>query len=329
MAIVVCGGAGYIGSHAVLALLDRQEDVIVIDNLQTGHKEAVPANARFYQGDLRDKDFLREVFSKEDIEAVMHFAADSLVGESMEDPLKYFDNNIGGAISLLQVMKEYGINKIVFSSTAATFGEPESLPISETNNQSPTNPYGESKLAIEKILHWYANAHDLSYKIFRYFNVSGADPLGRAGEDHRPETHLIPIILEVALGKREKIKIFGDNYPTADGTCIRDYVHVNDLIQAHILALDDLRNNGKSDSYNLGNGNGFSVKEVIEVCREVTGKEIPAEIAPARLGDPAVLIASSDKAKSLLGWQPKYNDLNKIVEDSWNWIKKNPNGYQS
>ncbi|KAF0819033.1 UDP-glucose 4-epimerase [Bacillus sp. ZZV12-4809] len=329
MAILVTGGAGYIGSHAVLELLDRQEDVVVIDNMQTGHIQSIPKGARLYNGNLSDISFLDGVFQKENIEAVMHFAADSLVGISVQDPLQYYSNNVGGAMSLLQAMLKHKVDKIVFSSTAATFGEPDNIPITEENIQSPTNPYGETKLVIEKMLKWYSQAYNLSYKILRYFNVAGADRKGRAGEDHDPETHLIPIILQVALGKREKVMIFGDDYPTKDGTCIRDYVHVNDLIQAHVLALEDLRNNGNSDSYNLGNGNGFSVKEVIDVCRNVTGHAIPAEIAAKRAGDPAILIASSEKAKDKLGWTPQFGELDQIVRDAWNWYVNNPNGYKS
>lgn len=327
MTIAICGGAGYIGSHAVLALLDRGTDVIVIDNLSTGHAESIPAGVKLYKGDIRDAKFLDTVFTTEKITAVMHFAADSLVGVSVKEPLTYYNNNVGGAITLLEAMKRHNINNIVFSSTAATFGEPLRQPIVETDAQIPTNPYGETKLAIEKLLKWTANSSDLRYKVLRYFNVAGADPAGRAGEDHRPESHLIPLVLEVALGKREHISIFGDTYPTADGTCVRDYIHVSDLIAAHILALDDLFADGENSSYNLGNGQGFSVKEVIEVCRKVTGHVIPEVIAPIRLGDPATLIASSDKAKQQLGWSPQHAKLETIVADAWQWFEKNPNGY--
>ncbi|ODJ56031.1 UDP-glucose 4-epimerase GalE [Brochothrix thermosphacta] len=327
MTIAICGGAGYIGSHAVLALLDRGTDVIVIDNLSTGHAESVPAGVKLYKGDIRDGKFLDTVFTTEKITAVMHFAADSLVGVSVKEPLTYYNNNVGGAITLLEAMKRHNINNIVFSSTAATFGEPLRQPIVETDAQIPTNPYGETKLAIEKLLKWTANSSDLRYKVLRYFNVAGADPAGRAGEDHRPESHLIPLVLEVALGNREHISIFGDTYPTEDGTCVRDYIHVSDLIAAHILALDDLFADGENSAYNLGNGQGFSVKEVIEVCRKVTGHVIPEVIAPIRLGDPATLIASSDKAKQQLGWSPQHAKLETIVADAWHWFEKNPNAY--
>ncbi|MBR5526755.1 MAG: UDP-glucose 4-epimerase GalE [Brochothrix sp.] len=327
MTIAICGGAGYIGSHAALALLDRGTDVVVIDNLSTGHAESVPAGVKLYKGDIRDAKFLDTVFTTEKITAVMHFAADSLVGVSVQEPLTYYNNNVGGAITLLEAMKRHNINNIVFSSTAATFGEPLRQPIVETDAQIPTNPYGETKLAIEKLLKWTANSSDLRYKVLRYFNVAGADPTGRAGEDHRPESHLIPLVLEVALGKREHISIFGDTYPTEDGTCVRDYIHVSDLIAAHILALDDLFADGENSAYNLGNGQGFSVKEVIEVCRKVTGHTIPEVMAPIRLGDPATLIASSDKAKQQLGWSPQHAKLETIVADAWHWFEKNPNGY--
>ncbi|KZZ83773.1 MULTISPECIES: UDP-glucose 4-epimerase GalE [Bacillaceae] len=327
MSILVCGGAGYIGSHAVSELLDRGEKVIVADSLQKGHIEAVLDGAKLYTGDLRDEAFLRNLFEENEIEAVMHFAADSLVGESVEDPLKYYDNNVYGALSLLKVMKEFGVKKIVFSSTAAAYGEAKNIPIQETEPTEPTNPYGETKLAIEKMLKWSEQAYGLNYMVLRYFNVAGAHMDGKLGEDHQPETHLIPIILQVALGQREKIMIFGDDYATPDGTCIRDYIHVTDLADAHLLALDSLRKQPVSGTYNLGNGNGFSVKEVIDVARVVTGHPIPAEVAPRRAGDPARLVASSEKAIQELGWKPKYADLHTIIESAWNWFLKNPKGY--
>lgn len=329
MAILVCGGAGYIGSHAVAELLSRNEDVVIIDNLQTGHEEAPLKGASFYNGDLRDEAFLRKVFQENDIEAVMHFAADSLVGESVTDPLKYYDNNVYGAVCLLKVMKEFDVKQIVFSSTAATYGEPDRVPIMETDPTDPTNPYGETKLAIEKMLKWSEKAYGIRHAVLRYFNVAGAHVDGLIGEDHQPETHLIPIILQVALGKRDKIMIFGDNYPTPDGTCIRDYIHVMDLVDAHILAVERLRNGGESAVYNLGNGTGFSVKEVVETARKVTGCPIPAEVAERRAGDPAQLIASSEKAVKELGWQPKYAELETIIDSAWKWFKAHPNGYQS
>ncbi|HZH58916.1 MAG TPA: UDP-glucose 4-epimerase GalE [Metabacillus sp.] len=327
MAVLVCGGAGYIGSHAVSELLDRNEEVVVVDNLQKGHLPAVLEGAKFYNGDLRDEAFLKSVFQENEIEAVIHFAADSLVGESVEKPLQYYENNVYGTMCLLKVMTEFDVKKIVFSSTAATYGEAENIPIVETDPTVPTNPYGETKLAVEKMLKWSEQAYGLKYVVLRYFNVAGAHMEGKLGEDHDPETHLIPIILQVALGDREKIMIFGDDYKTEDGTCIRDYIHVTDLADAHILAIEKLRKENRSATYNLGNGNGFSVKEVIETARKVTGHPIPAEVAPRRAGDPAILIASSEKAINELGWKPKYADLHTIIESAWNWFQKNPKGY--
>ncbi|MEG0583423.1 MAG: UDP-glucose 4-epimerase GalE [Cetobacterium sp.] len=327
MAILVCGGAGYIGSHAVRALLDSKKDVIVLDNLQTGHVDSVPENVKLVLGDLRDTEFLNKVFKENKIDGVIHFAADSLVGESVVNPSKYFENNVMGSLNLLNTMKKYGVNKIVFSSTAATYGEPENVPILETDKTEPTNPYGESKLMVEKMLKWFDQAYGIKYTALRYFNVAGAISTGEIGEDHQPETHLIPIILQVALGKRDKIAIYGDDYPTPDGTCIRDYIHVMDLADAHLLALDRLGRGEESRVYNLGNGEGFSVKEVIDVTRKVTKHPIPAEVSPRRAGDPARLIASSEKAIKELGWKPKYNSLQSIIETAWNWHKTNPEGY--
>lgn len=327
MAILVCGGAGYIGSHMVAALLENGEEVVILDNFQKGHRAAV-LGGKLYEGDLRDRVILDKVFSENSIDAVIDFAADSLVGESVVEPLKYFENNVGGTLSLLRAMKDYGVKNIVFSSTAATYGEPESIPILEDDKTFPTNPYGESKLTVEKILKWCDNAYGIKYTALRYFNAAGAHESGKIGEDHTPETHLIPLILEAALGKREKIMIFGDDYKTEDGTCIRDYIHVMDLAQAHLLAVARLRKGGESRIFNLGNGKGFSVKEVIETTRKVTGREIKAEVAPRRAGDPAVLIASSQKAINELGWEPKYNSLETIIETAWNWHLNHPRGYE-
>ncbi|MBU5436689.1 UDP-glucose 4-epimerase GalE [Tissierella sp. MSJ-40] len=327
MAVLVTGGAGYIGSHTVLELLNRKEKVVVIDNLVKGHREAIKGGT-FYQGDLRDEDFLCNVFEENEIQEVIHFAAYSLVGESVEDPIKYYNNNVVGTIQLLSTMKRYGVKNIVFSSTAAVYGEPINIPILEEDATIPTNPYGESKLAIEKALKWANKSGDINYIALRYFNAAGANKDGCIGEDHSPETHLIPIILEAALGKRERVFIYGDDYDTPDGTCIRDYIHVVDLAEAHILALDKLRREGESGIYNLGNGRGFSVKEVIDKAKKVTGINIPVKIGERRLGDPAVLVASSKKAKKELNWNPKYNDLEKIIEDAWNWHKNNLNGYR-
>lgn len=329
MTILVCGGAGYIGSHAVAALLAKGERVVVVDNFQTGHKEAVLEGAVLEEGDLRDHAFLRQVFKTHPIEAVMHFAADSLVGESVTDPLKYYDNNVGGATALLQVMNEFDVKHIVFSSTAAAYGEPKRVPIVETDETNPTNPYGETKLAIEKMLKWSEEAYGIEYVVLRYFNVAGAHTEGLVGEDHQPETHLIPIILQVALGKRDQIMIYGDDYETEDGTCIRDYIHVMDLVEAHILAVDRLRAGKGSATYNLGNGTGFSVKQVVEAVRKVTGHAIPAQVAKRRAGDPAKLIASSEKALHELGWTPQYANLHTIIQSAWDWFQKHPDGYQS
>lgn len=327
MTILVLGGAGYIGSHTVYELIENGEDVAIIDNLQTGHIKAVHPKARFYKGDIRNREFLDSVFAKEKIDAVIHFAAYSLVGESMEKPLKYYENNLCGTKTLLDSMVANGINKIVFSSTAATYGEPESLPILETDKTEPTNTYGETKLAMEKMFKWVGRAHNINFVSLRYFNACGAHVSGEIGEDHAVETHLIPLILQVPNNKREHIYIFGDDYNTKDGTCIRDYIHVTDLAQAHILAVKYLRNGGNSDIFNLGNGIGFSVKEVIETARKVTGHPIPAQISPRRAGDPAKLIASSNKARKILGWKPGHAELEEIIATAWNWHKKHPNGY--
>ena len=328
MAILVLGGAGYIGSHTVYELIDAGRDVVVADNLLTGFRAAVHPKARFYQLDIRDRSALDELFTKEKIEGVIHFAASSQVGESMSDPLKYYDNNLHGTMVLLQAMVAHGVDKIVFSSTAATYGEPERVPILETDRTDPTNCYGETKLAMEHMMRWVSRAHGLKYVALRYFNACGAHPSGAIGEAHNPETHLIPLILQVPNGQREKISIFGDDYPTNDGTCIRDYIHVSDLAQAHILALDHLLQGGESDVFNLGNGVGFTVKEVIDVARAVTGHPIPAETCPRRAGDPAQLIASSKKAVEQLGWKPKYNDLNTIIASAWKWHSAHPRGYE-
>lgn len=325
--ILVCGGAGYIGSHTVAELLNRGEHVLVVDSLYKGHKEAVMKPAKLMVGDLRDSEFMDKVFTENEIEAVIDFAADSLVGESVVEPLKYYRNNVYGTLCLLEKMNQYNVKKIVFSSTAATYGEPENTPILETDKTFPTNPYGETKLTVEKMLKWSDNAYGLKYVVLRYFNAAGAYKTGEIGEDHNPESHLIPIILQVALNKRDKISIFGDDYTTKDGTCIRDYIHVTDLADAHILALNKLRKDNTSSIYNLGNGMGVSVKEVIDVARNVTGHKIPAEVSPRRAGDPAVLIASSQKIIDELGWKPQYASLEQIISSAWNWHKNHPNGY--
>lgn len=328
MAILVLGGAGYIGSHTVYELIDAGREVVVADNLQTGFRAAVHPKAKFYQLDIRDRAALDTLFQAENIEGVIHFAASSQVGESMSDPLKYYDNNLHGTMVLLQSMVAHGVNKIVFSSTAATYGEPERVPILETDRTDPTNCYGETKLSMEHMMRWVSQAHGLKYVALRYFNACGAHPSGAIGEAHNPETHLIPLILQVPNGQREKISIFGDDYPTKDGTCIRDYIHVTDLAQAHILALDYLLNGGDNNVFNLGNGVGFTVKEVIDVARAVTGHPIPAQVSPRRAGDPAQLIASSEKAIKVLGWKPQYNDLNTIIATAWKWHSAHPRGYE-
>ncbi|GMO00739.1 UDP-glucose 4-epimerase GalE [Parageobacillus thermoglucosidasius] len=325
--ILVCGGAGYIGSHAVHRLIEKGEQVIVVDNLQTGHREAVHPEAIFYQGDIRDRAFLRDVFRKHEIDAVIHFAANSLVGESMQEPLKYYDNNVYGTQVLLEVMNESSVKQIVFSSTAAVYGEPKQIPIVETDPTMPTNTYGETKLAVEKMMKWVEQAYGIRYISLRYFNVAGAYGT-LIGEDHDPETHLIPLILKVPLGQRDEIHIFGDDYDTHDGTCIRDYIHVLDLVDAHILAVEKLRSGAESNVYNLGNGNGFTVKEVIEAARKVTGHPIPARVMARRPGDPAKLVASAEKAKRELGWEPKYTSITDIVASAWEWHQANPYGYR-
>ena len=329
MATLVLGGAGYIGSHTVDRLIEKGEKTIVVDSLVTGHRQAVNKDAKFYQGDIADKDFMRQVFKENsDIDAVIHFAAYSLVAETMKKPLKYFDNNTAGMVKLLEVMNEFSIDKIVFSSTAATYGIPEEVPIKETTPQNPINPYGESKLMMEKIMRWADKAYGIKFVPLRYFNVAGAKPDGSIGEDHMPETHLLPIVLQVAMGKRDKLQIFGDDYNTPDGTNIRDYVHPLDLADAHILAVDYLKAGNPSTAFNLGSSTGFSNREILEAARKVTNKEIPAEIAPRRGGDPDVLVASSTKAREVLGWKPQFDDISKIIETAWKWHTLHPEGYQ-
>lgn len=317
MRILVTGGAGYIGSVVTEELVNDGHHVVVYDDLSKGHRDAVVAGAAFVQGSLLDDAQLRQTINDNQIEAVIHMAAFSLVGESCEAPAKYYHNNVVAGLVLLDVMSECGVKKIVFSSTAATYGEPESQPIFETASTNPTNPYGETKLAFERAMHWHEQAYGLRYASLRYFNAAGASE--KCGEDHDPESHLIPIALQAAAGKRSHVEIYGDDYPTPDGTCIRDYIHVIDLARAHILSLDVL--NERSAIYNLGcGGDGYSVREVIETARRVTGKEIPVRVGPRRAGDPAVLIASSDKIKSELGWQPRFQDLELIVESAWKWF---------
>lgn len=330
MKILVLGGAGYIGSHTVYRLIEQGHKVVVFDNFETGYLEAIHPDAEVYEGDLRNRADIDNVFDEEsDIDAVIHFAANSLVGESMVKPLKYYDNNICGTKVLLESMVAHNINRIVFSSTAATYGEPIHTPILENDPTNPTNCYGETKRAMERMFYWTEQAHGMKYVSLRYFNACGAHISGKIGEAHNPESHLIPIILQTANGTRDHISVFGTDYDTPDGTCIRDYIHVTDLAQAHILAVEYLISGGESDIFNLGNGVGFSVREVIETAKKVTGKEIKVVEEDRRAGDPAVLIASSEKAKKVLGWNPQYNELSTIIETAWKWHSTHPNGYKS
>ncbi|GEB25892.1 UDP-glucose 4-epimerase GalE [Pediococcus acidilactici] len=328
MSILVVGGAGYIGSHMVKRLIEQGQEVVVVDNLSTGHRKAVDEKARFYEGNIRNHVFLKGVFDRENIDTVVHFAAFSIVPESMEKPLKYFDNNTAGMVALLEEMRDHDVKRIIFSSTAATYGVPEKSPIEENDRQAPINPYGESKLMMEKIIRWADQAYGIKFVALRYFNVAGAYPDGSIGEDHGPETHLTPIILQVAAGQRDQLKIFGDDYNTPDGTNVRDYVHVLDLVDAHILAINYLKAGNDSDVFNLGSSTGFSVKQMVEAAREVTGEPIPAEIAERRPGDPDSLIAASQKARDVLQWQPQYDDVKEIIQTAWNWKQQHPRGYE-
>jgi UDP-glucose 4-epimerase len=325
MKVLVTGGAGYIGSVAAERLLDEGHSVVIYDNLIKGHRGAVDPRALFVEGDLLDAALLEETFRSNGINAVMHFAAHSLVGESMQDPGKYFTNNVAASVNLVGAMLEAGIKILVFSSTAATYGMPETTPVSESEPTTPINPYGESKLAFERMLRWYDQANELKFVSLRYFNAAGASE--KYGEVHDPETHLIPIVLQTALGQRPHVSIFGDDYETPDGTAIRDYIHVIDLADAHLLALQWLAGGGESQVFNLGNGAGFSVKEVVDAARKVTGHEISAEVAPRRAGDPPVLVASSDEIKRVLGWKPRYPDLETIIRTAWEWHQRHPLGY--
>lgn len=327
MSILVLGGAGYIGSHMVKTLIELGKDVVVVDNLSTGHRQAVNPAARFYEVDVRDKAALTDVFTKESIEQVVHFAASSIVPESVKNPLKYFDNNTGAMITLLEVMRAHDVKQIVFSSTAATYGNPNNIPISESEVQNPINPYGESKLMMEKIMHWADLADGIRWVALRYFNVAGAAADATIGEDHNPETHLVPIILQVALGQRSEIKMFGDDYQTPDGYNVRDYVHVMDLAKAHVLALDYLADGNSSNQFNLGSATGFSVKEMVEAARLATGVEIKATVAPRRAGDPDILVADSTKARQVLNWEPQYDDVTEIIKTAWQWHQQHPHGY--
>lgn len=326
MNVLVTGGAGYIGSIVVEELIREGETVVVFDNLSQGHRAAVHPDAAFVEGDLADRAAVRALFERYEIDAVMHFASNTLVGESMQQPFKYLGDNVVNGLNLLEEAVAHGVRRFILSSTANLFDSPQRIPIDEEEQIVPGSPYGESKHILERILHWMDRIFGLRYAALRYFNAAGASPTGERGEDHDPETHLIPRVLQVALGQRDRIVIFGDDYPTRDGTCVRDYIHVTDLAQAHILALRALDRG--SCTYNLGNGHGFTVKEVIETCREVTGHPIPAEVGPRRPGDPAVLVASSERIRRELGWQPRYPDLRTIVEHAWEWHRNHPNGYE-
>lgn len=324
--ILVTGGAGYIGSHTVKALLLEGRDVVVFDSLELGHRDAV-LGGELVEGNLLDRDAVDAVFNKYPIDAVVHFAAYASVGDSMVSPDKYFTNNIEGGLNLVNAMREHGVGRIIFSSSAATYGEPMGVPIDESHPQNPTNPYGETKLMFEKILKWYDVAYGIKSVSLRYFNAAGADPEGKIGEDHTPEGHLIPIILQTLLGQRENVKVFGCDWDTPDGTCVRDYIHVTDLADAHLRALAALERGAETGAYNLGNGDGQSVKQMIDAAEEVTGKKVPWMAAPRRPGDPAKLVASSKKLKNELGWQPKYPDVRTIIEHAWRWHSTHPQGY--
>jgi UDP-glucose 4-epimerase len=327
MAILVTGGAGYIGSVAVEDLRTDSEEVVVIDNLVYGHRKAVDRNVPLYKGNIGDKEFVQRIFAENEIESCMHFSAYAYVGESVENPGKYFENNVSQTLSLLDVLLENGVKKFVFSSTCATYGEPQYTPIDESHPQNPTNPYGWSKLMVERALEAFDRAHDLKFVSLRYFNACGATE--KHGEHHDPETHLIPLTLAAAQGRIPHVWIFGEDYPTPDGTAIRDYVHVSDLSQAHLLALKHLRSGGSSEFINLGNGNSYSVTEVVETARRITGKSIEAVVAPRRAGDPSKLVADSAKAQVVLGWKPQNPKLEKIIESAWKWHQANPNGYST
>lgn len=328
MHYLVVGGAGYIGSHAVDLLVNQGHKVTVLDNLVTGHQKAIHPEAEFVQGDVRDRQILDQIFADDDFDGVFHFAAFSLVGESVDQPLKYFDNNVQGMIQLLESMQEHQVKKIVFSSTAAVYGNVDQEFIQEDAVKLPTSPYGESKLMMEKIIDWCDQAYGIRYVSLRYFNVAGAKPNGEIGEDHHPETHLIPIILQVAQGKRDQLEVFGDDYPTPDGTCIRDYIHVSDLVEAHALAMDYLNKDLESQIINLGSNNGYSVLQMLEAARRVTNHSIPARIADRRPGDPARLVASSQKAREVLGWVPQITDVHEMIQSAWEWFNKYPQGYK-
>jgi UDP-glucose-4-epimerase GalE len=325
--VLVVGGAGYIGSHMCKYLHEKGIAPIVLDNLSLGHAEAVRWGP-LYKGDMHDVSLLEEIFTANSIAAVMHFAAFCYVGESVQNPLKYYRNNIASTLVLLEQMKKYGVDKLIFSSTCATYGEPEKLPLTEDHTQRPINPYGRSKFMMEQILDDLEIADGLRSVSLRYFNAAGADPEGVLGEDHQPETHLIPIILQTVLGQRKQLTVYGDSYPTPDGTCVRDYIHIQDLAQAHFLSLRHLLHEGESRKYNLGNGDGYSILDVIRVTEKITGKRLAYSFAQPRPGDPATLVGSAELIKKELGWKPKFKKLEDILETAWNWHVKNPKGYE-
>ena len=325
--ILVTGGAGYVGSHTVEQLIKNGFQVVVADNLSTGYRQAISPQARFYQGDVRSSSFLSNLFRQEKIDGVIHFASDSLVSESMRKPLKYFNDNLNEIINLLAQMRKYHVRNLVLSSSASVYGNPGRVPIKESDPTCPVNPYGDTKLAMERIVYWSSRAYGIRSIVFRYFNVAGASLDGHIGESHNPETHLIPLILRVALGQKRSLKIFGNDYQTIDGTNVRDYVHVLDLAQAHVLAIQYLLKNGRSGIFNLGSSSGFSNLQVLRTARKVTGAPIPARFGPRRLGDPDILVADSSKARRYLHWRPKYDNLTKIIQTAWRWTRKHPNGY--
>lgn len=327
MNILVTGGAGYIGSHTVYELVSEKHTIIVYDNLSKGHAGAVPNGVQLVVGDIRDHKLLAQTLRENNIDAVVHFAADSLVGESMQHPSKYYHNNVIATLALLDTMRECGVDKIVFSSTAAVYGEPDSWPITEEMATVPTNVYGRTKLVIEGMLSDFSMAYGLKYVSLRYFNAAGALEVGAIGEDHNPETHLIPLLLKTALGQREAIDIYGTDYPTPDGTCIRDYIHVTDLADAHVLAVNHLINGGKSHIFNLGSETGFSVRQVIETAKKITGINFNVREITRRAGDPAVLVASSAKIRAVLGWRPLVSNIESIISSAWEWHKNNPDGF--
>lgn len=327
MAVMVTGGAGYIGSHTAAELMRLGREVVVVDSLLKGHKKAAPGG-RLRIGDIRDETFMDRVFAENNIDSVIHFAGDIEAGLSVKDPLAFYRNNVYTAVCLIDSMVKHGVKDMVFSSSAAVYGHPKEIPIGEVSEKSPVNPYGETKLAVEKMLRWCGEAYGTRWAALRYFNAAGAHESGEIGEDHDPESHLIPLILQAAMGRRESVQVFGQDYDTPDGTCVRDYIHVCDLGAAHVLALDYLKSGGKPDSFNLGSGSGYSVMEVIDKAKEVTGREFRVDMLPRREGDPARLVADTGKAGLVLGWHPENGGLGKIIESAWRWHTSHPNGYE-